>query len=88
MKRERNWEALYNTGGIALIAMAGIIIIQMFVFMAAPPPYEGSAQLGIGLTNSGQVFLAITTFDLVVLPVGIAFYFRFRKHDTRRHGKM
>lgn len=37
MKRERNWEALYNTGGIALIAMAGIIIIQMFVFMAATP---------------------------------------------------
>jgi hypothetical protein len=43
MTRERDWKPLYNTGGIALVAMAGIIIIQMFVFMTAPPPYEGSA---------------------------------------------
>lgn len=43
MATEHDWKPLYKTGGLALVVMAGIILVQMLVFMVAPPPYAGSA---------------------------------------------
>ena len=69
----------------------GLVVFSHWVFdflmhSNLPLFFEGSPQLGIGLENTGPGFLAITIFDLVVLAVGVAIYFRFRKHDMHRHG--
>jgi len=43
-----------------------------------PLLFDGSPFVGLGLENSGPGFLFITIFDLVILAVGIAVYFRAR----------
>ena len=64
MATEHDWKPLYKAGGIALAAMVGIILIQMFVFMAAPPPYEGSALEWFELFQSNHLIgLAAVTPD-------------------------
>jgi len=69
----------------------GLVVFSHWIFdflmhSNLPLFFEGSPQLGIGLENTGPGFLAITIFDLVVLVVGIAIYFRARKHEMHRHG--
>ena len=66
MTRERDWEPLYKTGGIALVAMAGIIIIQMFVFMTAPPPYEGSALDWFELFRANHL-IGLVNFEVLMV---------------------
>jgi len=38
-----SWKGLYQFAAVAALIMVGIIIIQLIIFMAAPPPLEGSA---------------------------------------------
>ena len=66
MTRERDWKPLYNTGGIALVAMAVIIIIQMLVFMTAPPPYEGSALDWFELFRANHL-IGLLNFELLMV---------------------
>lgn len=66
MTTERNWKPLYKTGGIALAAMAGIIIIQMFVFMTAPPPYEGSALDWFELFRANHL-IGLVNFEVLMV---------------------
>lgn len=66
MTTERDWKPLYKTGGIALVAMAGIIIIQMFVFMTAPPPYEGSALDWFELFRANHL-IGLVNFEVLMV---------------------
>lgn len=66
MTTERDWKPLYKTGGIALAAMAGIIIIQMFVFMTAPPPYEGSALDWFELFRANHL-IGLVNFEVLMV---------------------
>lgn len=66
MTTERDWKPLYKTGGIALVAMAGIIIIQMFVFMTAPPPYEGTALDWFELFRANHL-IGLVNFEVLMI---------------------
>ncbi|PKN91035.1 MAG: hypothetical protein CVU44_21490 [Chloroflexi bacterium HGW-Chloroflexi-6] len=66
MTTERDWKPLYKTGGIALVAMVGIIIIQMFVFMTAPPPYEGSALDWFELFRANHL-IGLVNFEVLMV---------------------
>lgn len=69
MATEHTWKPLYKASGIALVAMVGIILIQMFVFMSAPPPYEGSAQDWFKLFQSNPLIGLVNFEVLMVLYV-------------------
>jgi membrane-bound metal-dependent hydrolase YbcI (DUF457 family) len=47
---------------------------------------DGSSLLGLGLENSGPGMVFMTIFDLVILIVGIAVYFRSRKQKVLAKG--
>jgi len=38
-----NWKPLYRLGALGALSMVGIILIQLVFFIAAPPPFEGTA---------------------------------------------
>ncbi len=72
MTTEHDWKPLYKVGGFALVAMAGIILIQMFVFMTAPPPYKGSALDWFELFQSNPL-IGLVNFEVLMVVYVILF---------------
>ncbi|MCJ7433692.1 MAG: DUF3292 domain-containing protein [Anaerolineales bacterium] len=81
------WSVL--AAGIALLFwrdrrvsfLLGIVVfshwaLDFLMHFNLPLFFDGSPLVGLGLENSGQGFLFITIFDIVILAAGIAVYFR------------
>lgn len=66
MTTENDWKLLYKISGVALVVMAGIILIQMLVFMVAPPPYEGSALDWFELFQSSPL-IGLVNFEVLMV---------------------
>ena len=62
-------------------SLLGIVVfshwaLDFLMHSNLPVFFDGSPLVGLGLENSGPGFLFITIFDLVILAVGMAVYFR------------
>lgn len=81
----QNWKPLFKLGGLTALVMAGIIIVQAVVFMAAPPPYEGSALDWFTLFQNNRL-IGLVEFELLMIvyvilsiPMVLALFVLLRK---------
>ncbi|MDL1945090.1 DUF4386 family protein [Chloroflexi bacterium CFX2] len=82
---EHGWKPLFKMGGIAALMMAGIIIVQMIVFMSAPPTYDGGASAWFALFQHNKI-IGLIDFELLMivyvflsLPITLALYILLRR---------
>lgn len=82
---EHGWKPLFKLGGVAALMMVGIIIVQMIVFMSAPPPYEGGASAWFALFQNNKI-IGLIDFELLMivyvflsLPITLALYVLLRR---------
>ena len=63
-------------------------VLDFLMHSNLPLFFDGSPFVGLGLENSGPGFLFMTIFDLVILAMGIVFYFRARnaRNELSRAG--
>jgi hypothetical protein len=61
------------------------LVLDFLMHSNLPLFFDGSPFVGLGLENSGPGFLFITIFDLVILAIGIAVYFRARRTLSSIH---
>ncbi len=59
-------------------------LLDFLMHSNLPLFFDGSPLVGLGLENSGSGFLFMTVLDLLMLAVGIAFYFRERKRIAKK----
>lgn len=82
-----SWRSLLKVGGAASMAMAAITVLQFAAFMAAPPPYGGSALDWFALfQRNGFMGLLAYEFLMVVymivsIPLSLALYVTLRRTD-------
>jgi hypothetical protein len=82
-----SWKLLYRLGGAAALTMVGIIVIQMIVFMTAPPPLEGTAIDWFELFQRNRLIglidfeLLMIVYTILSIPMTLALYFALRKTD-------
>lgn len=81
---EHGWRPLFKMGGVSALMMVGIIIVQMIVFMSAPPPYEGNASAWFALFQNNKL-IGLIDFELLMivyvflsLPITLALYVLLR----------
>lgn len=76
---------LYRLGGAAGLAMVGIIIAQLIVFMTAPPPLEGTAIDWFELFQKNKLMglidfeLLMVIYTLLSIAMTLALYFALRQ---------
>lgn len=81
------WKTIYQLGGIAALSMVGIIVVQLIVFMTAPPPLEGTALDWFKLFQRSPLIglidfeLLMVVYTLLSLPFALALYFALRSTD-------
>ncbi len=81
------WEVLYRFGGIAALTMVAIIIVQLIIFMTAPPPLEGTAIDWFRLFQENRLIglidfeLLMVIYTLLSIPLTLALYFALRQTD-------
>jgi hypothetical protein len=85
MTTEHGWKPLFKMGGVSALMMVGIIIVQMIVFMSAPPPYEGGAADWFALFQNNKI-IGLIDFELLMivyvflsLPITLALYVLLRR---------
>jgi hypothetical protein len=82
-----HWKVLYKFGGVAALSMVGIIVIQLIVFMTAPPPLEGSAIDWFGLFQANKLIgligfeLLMIIYVILSIPVTLSLYHSLRRTD-------
>ena len=82
-----SWRALYQVAAVAALLMVGIIIIQLIVFMAAPPPLEGSALDWFTLFRTNKLIglidfeLLMIIYTLISIPITLSLYYALRRTD-------
>ncbi|HYB02718.1 MAG TPA: DUF4386 family protein [Ktedonobacteraceae bacterium] len=77
------WKPLYRVGGIAALTIVGIMVIQIIVFIASPPP---STVLGYFTLFHKNALLGLLSLDLLyvvdnalVIPLYLALYVALRR---------
>jgi hypothetical protein len=77
------WKPLYRVGGAAALTIVGIMVIQIIVFIASPPP---STVLGYFTLFHKNGLLGLLSFDLLyvvdnalVIPLYLALYAALRR---------
>ena len=77
------WKPLYRIGGIAALTIVGIMVIQIIVFIASPPP---STVLGYFTLFHKNGLLGLLSLDLLyvvdnalVIPLYLALYAALRR---------
>ncbi len=81
------WKVLYQLGGIAALAMIAIIVIQLIIFMAAPPPLTGTALDWFQLFQKNKLIglidfeLLMVIYTVLSVPLALALYFALRRAD-------
>jgi hypothetical protein len=81
------WQSLYKIGSVCSALMVIIILSQFVVFMAAPPPLEGTAADWFALFQQNK-FMGLLAFELLMvvytilsIPLALAFFAALRKVD-------
>jgi hypothetical protein len=81
------WKPLYKAGAAAALMMNGIILVQLIVFMIAPPPLEGGA-LDWFLHFNENRFVGLIDFELLMIvytiisiPIVFSLYHALRHID-------
>lgn len=79
-----SWRSLSRIGGFAACALAGIVVVQFFVFVLAPPPIDGSA-LDWFVHFQDNRLLGLLGFELLMvvyvilsIPLTLALFVRLR----------
>ncbi len=62
----KNDRALYRIAGAAAILMMAIVVIQLIMFMIAPPPYEGTVLDWFRIFQK-NTFLGLVDFELLMV---------------------
>lgn len=81
------WKTLYNFGAIAALGMVAIIVVQMLIFMTAPPPLEGTAIDWFALFQRNKLIglidfeLLMIIYALISLPLILSLYHALRQTD-------
>lgn len=74
------WKAFYRFGAIMALLMLAIIIIQMIIFMTAPPPLEGSAIDWFALFQKNALIglidfeLLMIVYTVISIPITLSLY--------------
>jgi hypothetical protein len=78
-------KSLYTIGGIAALLMVMLIVFQFIVYMAAPPPLEGTVTDWFVLFQKNSLIglldfeLLMIVYTLVAVPLYIALYFALKQ---------
>lgn len=78
-------KSLYTIGGIAALLMVMLIVIQFIVYIAAPPPLEGTVTDWFALFQKNSLIglldfeLLMIVYTLVAVPLYIALYFALKQ---------
>lgn len=78
-------KSLYTIGGIAALLMVLMIVIQLIVFIAAPPPLEGTVTDWFALFQRNSLIglldfeLLMIVYTLVAVPLSVALYFALKQ---------
>lgn len=81
------WKALYKFGAIAALLMVAIIIVQLIVFMTAPPPLEGTATDWFALFQTNKLIgligfeLLMIIYTLLSMPLVLSLYHALKRTD-------
>src|SRR5215213_6425028 len=80
-------KSLYKIGGIAALMLVLIIVVQMIVFISAPPPLEGTVADWFALFQKNSFIglldfeLLMIVYTLVAIPLNFALYFALKKNN-------
>jgi len=81
------WKILYKFAAAAALSMLGIIVIQLIIFMTAPPPLEGTAIDWFTLFQKNKLIglidfeLLMIIYTLLSIPVALSLYHALRRTD-------
>ena len=82
---DANWRLLYRAGGVAALITAVLIPLQIVVFVAWPPPLEGTAIDWFALFQDNWL-LGLLSLDLflivdyvLLVPIVLALYITLRQ---------
>jgi hypothetical protein len=84
-KSNTNWKPLYRVGGAAALITAALIPLQIVVFVAWPPPLEGTASEWFTLFQENWLLglLGLNLFLIVdyvlLVPIVLALYAALRR---------
>jgi hypothetical protein len=82
---DSRWRPLYRIGGVAALISAVFIPIQVIVFLAWPPPIEGTAKDWFALFQDNQVVglidldILLVADNMLLIPLLLAFYVLLRR---------
>lgn len=82
-----DWKVFYRYSAVAALIMVGIIIVQLIVFMAAPPPLVGSAIDWFTLFQENKLIglidfeLLMIIYTLISIPITLSLYHALRRTD-------
>lgn len=82
--RAEGIQSLYRLGGVAIIVMLAIIIIQFIAFMSAPPPYDGTAIDWFNLFQKNRLMglidfeFLMVIYTVISIAVSLALYMILR----------
>jgi hypothetical protein len=78
------WKTLYQFGALAALLMVAIIVIQMIVFIGAPPPLGGTALDWFELFQQNKLIglidfeLLMVIYMLIAIPLTFSLYHALR----------
>ena len=81
------WKVLYKFGAVAALVMVGIIVMQLIVFMTAPPPLEGTAIDWFTRFQKNKLIglidfeLLMIVYTILSIPVALSLYHALRQTD-------
>jgi len=76
---------MYTLGGSAALLLVSIVVLQLIVFMTAPPPLEGTVSDWFALFQENNLIglldfeLLMIVYTLLCLPLGFALYFALKQ---------
>jgi hypothetical protein len=86
-QNESQWKSLYLIGSVCSLFMVLIILSQFVVFMAAPPPLEGTAADWFALFQQNKIIgllafeLLMVVYAILSIPLALALFIALRKTD-------
>jgi hypothetical protein len=81
------WKVLYQLSASMALIMVGIIIVQMIVFIAEPPPLEGSALDWFTLFQKNKLIglidfeLLMILYTVISIPITLSLYYALRNTE-------
>lgn len=74
------WAGLYNLAGVSALLQVAIVIIQLVIFMSAPPPLEGTALEWFKLFQENPIIglidfeFLMVIYVILCIPIALALY--------------